>query len=263
MKKRSELVRKLYLEKMSLHDIAKIIDRSINTVKRDLEKFDDDDIKKERLIRGHMVNHLSIETRNKMSVIRKGKHLSEEHKENIRKSLSGVPLAEERKAKISKSLMGRSFPKNLNNNGIHGLKGRPRTEEHKKKISESHKKLWKNLDKSEYYERTIKGLRGANKGRKATDIEIIVAEWLETLAIEFEREKEIDTYFIDFYLSGKKIAIECDGDHWHDMPENKERDKIKDKYLNEMGIKVLRITRSEIKRNPDSAYEKIIDIIWG
>ena len=46
----------------------------------------------------------------------------------------------------------------------------------------------------------------------------------------------IGKYFADFADPVKKIVIEIDGAEWHD----KEKDKIRDKDMNELGYKVIR-----------------------
>lgn len=55
-------------------------------------------------------------------------------------------------------------------------------------------------------------------------------------------DKDHDTsYFYDFVLSHLKLVIEFDGDYWHSKPEVKARDIQKQKFIEDLGFKVIRI----------------------
>lgn len=56
--------------------------------------------------------------------------------------------------------------------------------------------------------------------------------------IQYEPEKKVGVYFIDFAIG--KLALEIDGGQ-HEWPERKERDIIKDEFLSKMGYTVYRI----------------------
>ena len=56
----------------------------------------------------------------------------------------------------------------------------------------------------------------------------------------------------DFVNSnGKKIIIEVYGDYWHNLPQRKKKDKLKDKKLKEYGWKKLVLWEKEINNNND------------
>jgi very-short-patch-repair endonuclease len=73
---------------------------------------------------------------------------------------------------------------------------------------------------------------------------------------KFRRQYSIDKYVVDFYCPLLRLAIEIDGDV-HDMPEQKEHDQIRQNYLEEFGIKFLRIRNEELFGNANKAFEKI------
>lgn len=72
----------------------------------------------------------------------------------------------------------------------------------------------------------------------------------------FLRQYSVDNYVIDFYCPKLKFAIEIDGDI-HDLPEQKEKDKKRQNYLEKFKINFLRITNEELLSNPEKVFEKI------
>ena len=65
-------------------------------------------------------------------------------------------------------------------------------------------------------------------------------EVFTNMNIQYEREKKMGKYFIDFAFSDKKIAVEIDGKQ-HLLPLRKRMDKKKDSFLMQNGWKVIRI----------------------
>ena len=65
--------------------------------------------------------------------------------------------------------------------------------------------------------------------------------FLRRLPVTVRRQKNIGNYIVDFYIAEGKIVIEIDGIQ-HKTSENKEKDAIRDKYLNDLGIRVLRFS---------------------
>lgn len=58
--------------------------------------------------------------------------------------------------------------------------------------------------------------------------------------LKFRRQHSVGNYILDFYCTSIKLAIELDGAH-HYTQEGIEKDKVRDAYLNELGITVLHI----------------------
>ena len=61
-------------------------------------------------------------------------------------------------------------------------------------------------------------------------------------------------YFLDFALPDLKIAIECDGEYWH---QDKEKDLERQKYIESLGWQFIRFTGKEISKNLSGCVEKI------
>lgn len=102
--------------------------------------------------------------------------------------------------------------------------------------------------------------------RLNTSIQKHVNDMLDLLHVKYEREKIIKYYSIDNYLPNQNLAIEVMGDYWHVSPilynihgkainKSQYRDIIKDKskntYLNNNGIKTLYLWEKDINKNPD------------
>ena len=65
----------------------------------------------------------------------------------------------------------------------------------------------------------------------------------------FIKEYRMGKYSIDFAWPDLKLAIEIDGKQ-HEFPDRKKSDKLKDKYINDCGWKVLRIKWIDIFHEP-------------
>ncbi len=71
---------------------------------------------------------------------------------------------------------------------------------------------------------------------------------------DFDRQRPIDNYIVDFYCKDLQLAIEVDGESHYG---NEERDKRKDKRLNKLGVTVLRFDDTDIRYELDKVIEKI------
>ena len=71
------------------------------------------------------------------------------------------------------------------------------------------------------------------------------------LGVQFHRQVTVSEYILDFYCHELRLAIEVDGSS-HDNPKQKERDRIRDYNLQQLGIKLIHIDDSDVKRNLDS-----------
>ena len=76
------------------------------------------------------------------------------------------------------------------------------------------------------------------------------------LELKFRRQHPISLYIADFYCHTKKVIIEIDGSI-HDLEEVKSNDAIRQKQLEDLGIKVLRFTTNEITHSLDLVLQKL------
>lgn len=96
------------------------------------------------------------------------------------------------------------------------------------------------------------------KGR--TSIEQKMAETLTKIGIEFEEQYKIGRYFVDFYIPSHNILIECDGNYWHDIKENKEKRIKRDRILSS-DFMLYRIGQDDILS--DKLESELIEIFKG
>ena len=73
---------------------------------------------------------------------------------------------------------------------------------------------------------------------------------------QFYRQKPIGDYIVDFFCSKANLVIEVDGSY-HLVGEKIEYDRVRDEYLNNLGLKVLRFNNSEVLTNIDGVIERI------
>lgn len=69
-------------------------------------------------------------------------------------------------------------------------------------------------------------------------------------------------YVLDFVIPNRRIVIECDGDYWHSLPEVKERDTRKDRYLHHHKWTVLRFTEYQINHDLANCLAVIRELLY-
>lgn len=74
---------------------------------------------------------------------------------------------------------------------------------------------------------------------------------------------KVNSYRIDLVVMGDKtkLAVECDGDHWHTSKEDQERDFQREKILQRAGWTFWRVLGSTYYNNPDNALESLWSIL--
>lgn len=204
---------------------------------------------RKKLSDSHTGYKFSDEAKMKMSVIKKGRHispntefkkysipwnkgiaLSENAKENLRIIMTGKKQSSETIAKkVAKSLGSHRSAETKLKMSL-ASKGKPKSEEHKRK----YKEVRKNWITPKYN----------------TSIEIKIRDFLDSIKMEYYQHKHLDiehNYACDFFIPSLNLVIETDGNYWHRYPTGTDIDHIRTKELVEKGFKVLRLWESEIK----------------
>ncbi len=104
----------------------------------------------------------------------------------------------------------------------------------------------------------------ARKLRKnSTFTEIMLWNYLkgkQMKGFDFDRQRPIENYIVDFYCKDLQLAIEVDGESHYG---NEKADKKRDKRLSKLGVTVLRFDDLEIIYELDVVLKKIEKWIEG
>jgi very-short-patch-repair endonuclease len=76
--------------------------------------------------------------------------------------------------------------------------------------------------------------------------------------LHFYRQKNIGHYIVDFYCPKGKLIIEIDGGQ-HYENEGMKKDQERDRYLQKLGLTVLRFSDIDVLRNIDGVIERILE----
>ena len=74
---------------------------------------------------------------------------------------------------------------------------------------------------------------------------------------QFYRQKIIGNYIGDFYCPKAKLVVEIDGGQ-HYSSAGKQKDEVRDDYMIQHGLKVLRFSDEEVFNDLDA----VLEVIW-
>ena len=77
----------------------------------------------------------------------------------------------------------------------------------------------------------------------------------------FLRQFSIGKYILDFYCPNIKLAIEIDGDSHFKSKEKSEYDSMRENYLKQFGITILRFTNYDVYNSLNAVVLKIDEVI--
>jgi very-short-patch-repair endonuclease len=77
---------------------------------------------------------------------------------------------------------------------------------------------------------------------------------------QFYRQRIIGDYIVDFYCPRSKLIIEVDGGQ-HYQDEGGKRDKVRDDYMKNVGMRILRVSDREVLHNLNGVVERIYEIL--
>ena len=81
-------------------------------------------------------------------------------------------------------------------------------------------------------------------------------DFLRSYPVKFLRQKILGKYIVDFYCAEAKLIVELDGSqHYED--KGMEYDAERTAYLEQYGVRVLRIPNNEVSRNFSGVCEYI------
>ena len=94
-------------------------------------------------------------------------------------------------------------------------------------------------------------LKGRAKALRKAGVLHEALLWLELKSkklngLDFDRQKIIGNYIVDFYCAEKSAVIEVDGSS-HDSKQDE--DSLRDEFLNSLGLSVIRILARDVLEN--------------
>jgi very-short-patch-repair endonuclease len=100
---------------------------------------------------------------------------------------------------------------------------------------------------------------GRKLRNESTETEIYL--WLklkgkQMYGYDFHRQKPIDNYILDFFCYDLLLGIEVDG-YSHEIVEVYNKDRIKEKRMNELGITILRFSDFEVLKDIENVIRAI------
>ena len=108
-------------------------------------------------------------------------------------------------------------------------------------------------------EEHVKRTKQAERLRKSqTDAELRLWYQLRAhrfLGLKFKRQKPFGPYIADFVCLEHRLVIEVDGSQHND--QRLESDHMRDRWLEEQGLTVLRFWNDEVLRDTDAVLERI------
>jgi len=105
--------------------------------------------------------------------------------------------------------------------------------------------------------------------RKPTPAELHLKKEFQRKGIRFRSQRPIDFYIVDFLIFMKAIVIEVDGGY-HFTPEQRQKDKKRQEYIERKGFEVIRVTNKQvfdndleymymrIRTKPDINYKEMV-----
>ena len=85
-------------------------------------------------------------------------------------------------------------------------------------------------------------------------------DYLKGYPVQFNRQKNIGDYIVDFYCKQAKLVVELDGEYHRDE-DVFVSDEKRTAYLEQLGITVIRFRNKEIKENFSKVCDKIDAVV--
>ena len=79
--------------------------------------------------------------------------------------------------------------------------------------------------------------------------------WSALSGRKFRRQHPIEPYIVDFYCAEANLVVEIDGESHEDRQDH---DRRRDKYLEKLGLRIMRVTNDDVLDNLDGVAEAIL-----
>lgn len=75
--------------------------------------------------------------------------------------------------------------------------------------------------------------------------------------LKFRRQHPLGRYVLDFYCASARLVIEVDGES-HRMGRQAERDEVRDRWLSEQGLRVVRFSVADVMGDMEAVVTAIV-----
>ena len=103
---------------------------------------------------------------------------------------------------------------------------------------------------------SLRSLAQSLRKKMTLEERILWYQYLRTYPIQWNRQKVLGSYIVDFYCKRAKLIVELDGSQHYD-PRTVAYDQTRTAYLNTLGYTVLRFSNTDIKTNLTGVCERI------
>ena len=79
------------------------------------------------------------------------------------------------------------------------------------------------------------------------------------LGVKFRNQHPVGKFVADLYCHQAKQVIEIDG-IVHDLGDNPERDEVRNHWMHDLGLKVLRIPAVDVLADPDAIAQSLAEL---
>jgi very-short-patch-repair endonuclease len=113
------------------------------------------------------------------------------------------------------------------------------------------------LNKQKQYTTNPKLAKSLRKS--STDAELLLWRYLRNRSfggVKFRRQQPFGPYIFDFISLSDRLIIELDGGH-HNLEAEKVRDKVRDKFIEDEGFRVVRFWNNDLTDNIEGVLESI------
>lgn len=104
---------------------------------------------------------------------------------------------------------------------------------------------------------TVKKARKLRRAMSFPEVLLWQRLKLRPEGVKFRRQHPAGRYVLDFFCSEARTAVEVDGAS-HDMGARPEHDAVRDAWLREAGIEVVRVPAMDVVKNADGVADAIV-----
>lgn len=87
--------------------------------------------------------------------------------------------------------------------------------------------------------------------------EVLLWQELRKANVKFRRQHPVGPYVLDFYCAAAKVGVEVDGIA-HEMGEQPQKDEVRDGWLRQQGIRIVRVPAVEVLRSASDVAASIV-----